>query len=360
MNKKIIRCVLEMAIIAVMLSGCGQQTEDMKLTEKTNETVVIEEAEESSETVAIEEQEEIAESVEIVEPEEKRNLYLDFLNDEAELYFSKYNQYDSWNDEVFFEKGKGYTLSEIVDVFAERYFKYSNAKEMDSIRYAYMDCGMDGVKELAICFDGMDIYYEDDDSTLVYIIKDINSQLELCYAYETWARSSTSINEYGYSKGGGSNSATNHGGHYGIVDQNGDWKFIVREQEELDISMVNYPEELSRIPSVAANKSYEGTIAFRTITLADYMDGGKYVGTSPEDNIYSFEVLDENYEWITEPSMYTDSVYKEIFDEAGVTVVPEEEIAAIIAEKEKQVGLTEEIRNGNELEWIVWDGKVTE
>ena len=77
------------------------------------------------------------------------------------------------------------------------------------------------------------------------------------------------------------------------------------------------------------------------------------MGTSTEDELYSFEVYDENFEKVTEPDMYTDSVYKEIFDEAGVAVLSDVEIAAKVAEKEKQVGLTEEIRNGQEITWSI-------
>ena len=63
--------------------------------------------------------------------------------------------------------------------------------------------------------------------------------------------------------------------------------------------------------------------------------------------------LENKFEKITEPDMYTDSVYKEIFDEAGVAVLSDVEIAAKVAEKEKQVGLTEEIRNGQEITWSI-------
>ncbi len=58
--------------------------------------------------------------------------------------------------------------------------------------------------------------------------------------------------------------------------------------------------------------------------------------------------------------MYTDSVYKDIFDEAGVTVLPREEVEKIIAEKEEQVGLTEEIRDGQQIEWTIIENNIYE
>ncbi len=164
---------------------------------------------------------------------EQENRYEKFLNDEEVLFFHKYNQNDFMNDEKYFDEDKGYTLSEIKEILKGYYYEYSDTTEMDSVSYAYIDCGMDGVEELAICFSGMDIYCQDDDSTLVYIIKDINEQLELCYFYETWARSSASINEYGYFVSSGSGGATRHGANYGLIDKNGDWKSIASEEEEL-------------------------------------------------------------------------------------------------------------------------------
>lgn len=325
MKSMMVRCILGISMIAVLLNGCVKE-DVTKRSEEINETVT----------------EQVTES-----ESEQENKYEKFLNDEEVLFFHKYNHYDYIDDIKYFEEEKGYTLSEIVRILVEKYYEFSDTTEMDSISYAYIDCGMDGVEELAISFNGMDIYCQNDDSTLVYIIKDIDNHLELCYYYETWARSSAFINEYGYFVSSGSSGATRHGAEYGLIDKNGDWKFILGEEEELDILFVNYPEELSRVGNVAAVKAYEGNIAFYTISLGD-------------ENVYSFEVFDDNYENITEPYMYTDSVYKEIFDEAGVTVLPREEIEQMIAGKEKQVGLTEEIRNGQQIEWTIMEDAICE
>lgn len=363
MKKKIRCCVLGMSMIAVLLTGCVNEKRDVKSgevnesvseqtgnVEEESETIKQPEVFEELETEAEEGTEtETAVTIENVLEEE----YEDFLNNKKELFFDKYNQYEVLEDKKYFEEGKGYTLSEIVDVLTEHYFEYSDDKEMESVSYAYIDCGMDGVKELAICFTGMDIYGQNDDSTLVYIIKNIDDRLQLCYCYETWARCGASINEYGYYVSAGSGGASNHSADSGLIDKNGEWQYIAGIEQEADIFLISYPEELSKICTVAQEKTYDGTIVFYTISLVDYKEKGRYVGTSTEDEIYSFEVYDENFEKIVEPDMYTDSVYKEIFDEAGVAVLSDVEITAKVAEKEKQVGLTEEIRNGQEITWSI-------
>ncbi len=71
---------------------------------------------------------------------------------------------------------------------------------------------------MVLRLNGMEIYAEDDDSTLVYIIKYIDGKLSICYYYETWARSETTINEYGYCQSGGSGGASNHGMENSLID----------------------------------------------------------------------------------------------------------------------------------------------
>lgn len=284
--------------------------------------------------------------------EEKTNgIYENFLGNQTQLFFDKFNPYDAINGVNYFEEGRGYTLSEVTEVLAKHYYEYSDKTEIDSIEYAYIDCGMDGVEELAIRFHGMELYGPEDDSTLVYIIKDVEGRLELCYCYESWARRSASVNEYGYYVSAGSNSASNHSTEYGVIDKNGDWKYIAYVEEEANIFALVYPEELSRIPAVAEEKSYDGIIAFDTIRFKEYTDADSYAGVVPEGEVYSFTVYDDNYEDITEPSMYTDSVYKEIFDEAGVNVYSDEEIEAMMREHEQKAGLTDDIRGGSEIVW---------
>ena len=278
-------------------------------------------------------------------------MYTDFLNDEVQLFFHKYNEYDARGVESYFDKERGYTLSEIVDVLCAHYFEYTGKTDVGAIKYAYMDCGNDGVQEMAVCFTGMDIYCEDDDSTLVYIIKEIDDQLELCYCYETWARSSASINEYGYYVSSGSGGASLHGTEFGYIDENGDWNYIAYIEEQSDISALSYPEELSQIPTVAASKSYEGTIVFLTYRFTEYTDADYYAGVEMDDDLYTFEVYDDDYNEISDESTYIDSVYKDIFDEAGVLIFSKDEMEEMLSERKDAVGVTDEIAEGKELEW---------
>ncbi|MDD4113431.1 MAG: hypothetical protein PHC56_10445, partial [Herbinix sp.] len=95
--------------------------------------------------------------------------YNGFLNNGTKLSFDRYMPSDYMEGDIF-NKGSEYTLSEVLDTVKAYYFEHLPGKDIKGIDYSYIDCGKDGVSELAICFIGMNLYYEDDDSTLVYII----------------------------------------------------------------------------------------------------------------------------------------------------------------------------------------------
>jgi hypothetical protein len=286
-------------------------------------------------------------SSEEIERQESLEAYEKFMRNEAKLSFDRFMT-DNYMDERFYEMGSEYTLSEILDIVTDRYFEYSTDKKIQYIDYSYLDCGKDGVNELFLRFNGMDLYGEEDDSTLVYIIKYIDGKLDLCYTYETWARSESSINEYGYYQCSGSNGATNHGSEDGLVDKDGNWQPIVSIESELDLNQLARLDGLEQLPIVAESKGITNEIELQSI----HLNKDEEVANSEEENsesLYTFYVYDENYELIEDANLYTNSIYKDIFDESKVPFVTPDEIAAMILEKEEEVGATAEIKEGKEI-----------
>lgn len=272
----------------------------------------------------------------------EQDLYAGFLNGDVPLYFHD-NGYVYYDEELF-DANRGYTLVEIVEELREYFSAYEESMAVKSVAYSYLDCGKDGIKELAIQFNGMNIYSPDDDSTVVYIIKEINEKLELCYAYETWARSYSGINEYGFYESSGSNGASNYGQSKGYIDGNGKWNFIKYTEQEGDINQLTWSHMFGAIPQVADTKVYEGTIIFYTtifeeITVDNYDSLERYC---------AFGVINAG---LTQEEAYNTSVYREIFDEAGVKIYTPDEISQMVYEKEKKLGITDEIKHGNELTW---------
>jgi len=273
--------------------------------------------------------------------------YEKFMKNEMKVSFDRFMTKD-YMEEALYNKGSGYTLSELLHVVTSHYFKYSEKKKIDYMDYSYIDCGKDGVNELVLRFNGMDIYEE---STLVYIIKYIEGKLSVCYYYETWSRSESTINEYGYYQSNGSNGASNHSEEYSVIDKDGNWQFIASIESELDINQLSWSDELKQIPKVAEAKGISGNIELITVC---FDNNENVINSSVDENkerFYTFKVYNDNWEPIKDENLYTNSIYKEIFDEALVPFITPDEVSKMILKKEEKVGATAEIKEGAELTW---------
>lgn len=282
------------------------------------------------------------------------DAYDKFLRNEAAISFDRFMpkgyfaNSDGFFKEPLFEQGQEYTLLEILERITAYYFEYSENKKINYIDYGYIDCGKDEVSDLILRFNGMNIDGQDDDSTLVYIIKYINGKLYLCYCFETWSRSESSINEYGYYTSSGSGGASNHITEYGLIDKDGNWQPIVSIESESDI---NNSLQFNKLARLANAKGITNIIQVDTI-LFDYNDYSD-IADEPDDNeyFYTFYVYDENWNPIDDPNHYTDSIYKDIFDEAKIPFIAPKKLSTMIAEKEEVVGATAEIKNGAQVTW---------
>lgn len=266
--------------------------------------------------------------------------YMDFIAGNKLLYFS--NCMQTYYDGELYDAASGYSIYQITDILMEIY----DLEKEPVIKYAELDCGNDGVKEFAVMFENMNIYAPDDDSTLVYIIKNIDGRLQLCYYYQNWARSGSSINYYGYYTSSGSNGATNHGADAGYIDSNGKWNFIYHVETEMEISQLMINDALKKIPTVAEKKEYDGYIVMLTYNFDEILTSEDY---ETVERYYSFDV--EDAEESVYDNLYTESIYKEIMDEAGVLIYSSDEIDDMIRNKEEALGIDSQIKDAPELDF---------
>jgi len=256
------------------------------------------------------------------------------MENDAKVSFDRFMPNDGMG-EALYKIGSEYTLSEVLEIVTAYYFKYSTNSKIKYVDYSYIDCGRDGVNELALRINGLNIYNKDDDSTLVYIIKNIDGALSLCYYYETWARSDSTMNEYGYYQSGGSNGASNHSSDYGLIDKDGDWQFIVSIESEFDINQLTWLDGLGQLPEVAEANGITGEIEIDTIRFNNDEKAANSDEVGNKECLYTFYVYDENMKPIEDANLYIDSIYKKIFDEAKVPFIRADEISTLIWKKRK-------------------------
>ena len=149
---------------------------------------------------------------------------IDNMDKESEVF--------SYEDEILshLSADKEYTLPELKSALNEIFANEENGfmpGEINSMEYAYLDCGADGVKELALRMRGP---FVEENSSMTYVIKEIDSKLQVVYAFAGWWRNNTEINEFGYITGGGSNGASNHGWDAGYVNADGKYSYGFYEE----------------------------------------------------------------------------------------------------------------------------------
>ena len=324
MKKKVVMTLM-MMVLAGSLIAC----------QNTQENIEVIEFEELSETSEVSQ---TKASEGMGQKESTRMRYEDFLKGEEKIFFNQYMPTDY--EGIRFEENKGYNLSELLAVLKT---KYADIEITPQTNYSYLDCGKDGIEELAFRWNG--ISKEGPEiSTQVYIIKDIEGKLECCYYYETWSRSDTNINCYGYVTSFGSNGASNHGYDAGYVDAKGKWNFIYYTEEEWNIDGLFWDETLSKLPEVAASRQYEGDIVLMTTRFKE---------TLTDEDFYHMEKYYSYYVDGVEEDVYSEGIYKEIFEEAGVQTYRPEEIERMIEEKETSLGITDEIKQGDKIIWEI-------
>lgn len=245
----------------------------------------------------------------------------------------------SYEDEVIahIDTDKEYTLSEFKDALNTLFHdseKWYIEGDVESMEYAYIDCGADGVKEMALRLTGP---FVEPSSSMTYIIKEIDSKLEVVYAYAEWARSETSVNEYGFITGGGSGGASLHVYDAACIDANGKYQFGFYEEEEASLEQFGYLREHADFDAT----SLDGTLCVYSLRLDPSTE------TDYEPQFYSYDVYDSNYDKMNVPNLYTDSQYKTVMDSfKGITFITMDELKQKEDEKLKSIGVTDQIKNG--------------
>lgn len=358
-----------------MLTGCGANSKDQKITDSVSEKAQgLKEQAENAQKTEKEDKSDKADASDTSSAEENLNaepaaekadsedLYESFLANKAKAHISTDNDFGYYFN---FEdsKDKELTLEEIVNAIIAGYIDDNeNAKIwLGGISYAYIDCGKDGNKELALIINTpMDI----ENWEQYLIIKDIDGRLETVYSNVAWSRSELFINEYGYIYGDGSGGAAYHGFDKSFVDADGKWHFIYSDESTDGVSSGEYSADIwfdGESHKIPDNTVLDGNYVFLDFNF-DYSSDGS------SKHFYTYgrqsESNEEDDEWgngfkgyFYQAFDYDDSIYadnnplKQFFDKEGLHIYTLKEIDKMIADKEAKEGLTEAVKNGADPDW---------
>ncbi len=335
--------------VAALLEGTSETTSSDESSKDTSE-LIKDEADTYSEKPS--------------ESESNTSLYESFLHNRAKVHINpKLEQGSYFGFEVDTEQD--YTLEEMVNAIIDSYIKSGEDVKiwLDTINYAYIDCGNDGDKELALMI-YTPMYSEGWEQYL--IIKEIDGSLQTVYSDVAWSRNAIYLNEYGYIFGDGSEGAAYHGYDKSYIDADGNLHFIYSDTSTSGISLENDGGVLwfngtSHI--VPGDTELDGDYAFLDFDFNNTID-------DDSDNIYTYAKLAEGsgFDWasgirgyfysdlVNDDALYEDShPLKQFFNNEGLHIYTLNEIDQMIADKEEQEGLTEDIKNGENVVWGTLD-----
>lgn len=262
----------------------------------------------------------------------------DFINGNEKIYV----EYEY--TEVL-EEGSSYTIDEMVDFMNKEIPDNWGPAGMYvmEVGYAYIDCGNDGIPEIALYVDvNNDEYY--DLLTEFYIIKLKDGKLCVVDNFSQQGRSMCEINKYGiYHPYGSSGAALWYDGYYRIT-ADGKHEFIYDKESMFDLEgPVIYGHQLPSgakapkgVPDFAEEYGdYTGyAYGFKEYTEEMYGDEAAY-DEYKKSKVYIFYDPDNK---ICFPSDEDEKIY---FD-AGITITDEDNLNEMIAGRLHELGLSEE------------------
>lgn len=312
---------------------------------------------------SIEEQQNAASSDASIDEADQASLYDLFLSNEATVHIDSENNLGYFLSNIE-PSGMDATLEDLVQLMIDSLdedYGYSGTT-IESIEYAFIDCGNDGNKELALCVTTLSIDYY----TNYIILKEFDGQLKPVYAKVDGARSQTFINEYGYIMSDGSSGASYHDFVKEYIDGNGKYHYIYTSMSATIIIFDEYGGDLyfnNEFHNLSEELlgTLEGNFDFFQIDLYgtledDSDDVYSYARSLEYDNSgdgfrgYFYCNLDDD------ESIYDDSFpLMQYFNEQSLQIYSKKEIDTMIETKEIQEGLTQEIKNEKVVTWTLLD-----
>lgn len=349
MSKKLLTFILVIGVSAALVGCTKKASDETTNVSEANENVEFDE--QGAKKLADGETEEVVEadalddaSKEIEEYNERsKEVYMSFLAGDVKATSMKMRN-------QMLDEGMEYSFGEICDKFIENNSTEDNKPSVAKVEYAYIDCGDDGKNELAVCVtfdDSMGEFLE------YMVFKNTDEMLKYVASFETYYRYESTLNQYGYATTVGSSGANAYGGSYFVIDADGNAKLLYTTEVETGLKEAVIPGYC--IPEVFVPKDYPENefadtdrdgLEMEMTTFEDYM------GTAEDDynrylQSYFFKFVDYDGNDVDAKEEYQD-----LYKKARLEVVNGNEWQKKIDNHEKEMGVTEKIKNAEAPEWV--------
>lgn len=321
--------------ITIAISACGKKNKvDNPVEEATTVAEVADEidAEEAAEEDAS-------------EAETARIMYEAFLAGNEKVYINKYEFKARVEDDDpfdYFDDKDGYLIADFFRQVIETESKGYDSFPFETVEYAFIDCRMDGVPELA-----MKAHFTSEWDMLEreYVIKMIDDKLELTYMDESYYRDYTTItNVAGVVTETGSSGAASSFYKIGILDKEG--RFALDYIENTNYAALYMLG--SRFDDAVANTNEDYSNLFlRRYAFEENINGNDF-DEYEKRALYSAQLKDDE-ESNGIDRKENERVAKTLFNYVGEKLYTLDEIDEKIAEREKSIGFTDDVKNAKEI-----------
>lgn len=333
-------------MITGALTGCGKQEEPV------DDVVTVITDDETAETVTNEssvEEEPSSPPEEETTTEEAFTFYA-FMNGNGEVVDKRGKDILVKNQKYSFQ-----AMTEAVQEYVNRDFQFPY---LGDISYSFIDCGADGVQELAVKIEFCETKDQGYGDYIEYlIIRSDKEGLKLVYDNYTYYRVETVISDTGYIRRGGSDSAVSNTFDTSFVNEKGEEVFLYEETYTMGLEEPVIPSSSlvsTKVPENYQDGAFSDSLAysvtrynFNNIAVEDMLDTAKFdkyrgdnffVLSNPEGDDASAEEYDE-----------------ELYKEMGVEILGYSDAVKKISEHEDACGVTSKIKDGKDIIWYAYD-----
>lgn len=219
-----------------------------------------------------------------------------------------------------------FSMKEILKKMNEFYYEdYEENNRIACIEYAYLECGSDGGRELAVRFDArMPV----DEFKLTFIIVYENGTLYLRHALEAWSRNRISINKYGYIWNFGSGGAFAGGSYEALVNDSGRADYVF--DMDYDWRDIDEPEICQQVYGTEEYSFQRVRYQIKDKEYLCLLDGS---GEEPDDDGFT--------------------QFKELYEKKNGKIYTQAEIDKLIEKRKKTLGITKEMMDQSEPDWNI-------
>ncbi len=290
---------------------------------------------------------------------EAANLYASFINGEVKASIS---------EDTFYISAGERDIKDLIANMAQNLVDYMLPGTLSGAHYAIIDCGADHYPELAL----MLVFDEDTpygEQAIEYVIlKAVDGRLKVLDTFQSYYRSFTSINRFGYIAYNGSGGAALHTWEYSFINADGEKIIDYIDDQRFDVRGMRIPSEaLPRGMAQALAEYADDDNGHYTVDTWSYkaMDWGDII-TDDYDMVLANHYRDCVFTFYSEHDdgyVVPDADYVQACAQLGLTVCSMSEQIERRDAHRKEIGLTEEIIDGgdsgqtfNEPDWIMIEG----